>query len=379
MLIIFKQIMKKRKQRFFVIEWIKIHSKKDYPQMNKSSRELVLEVNSRALEAVKEFLNNKNINKMYINSENPIISKNLVSYASEYYSGEFLRIDCRRANDIVDVFRKSIRLSFKYMREYYQGEMVDLKIIKNDANIAVDIEMTLKTNKMSKTIKIEPSLLGALSYINIGDVVYIEPGLGIIKRLGRSENKIDEYDLEGDKYVQLSKGQVYSVEEKIKTISLFDIDFAFNKYNETVSIFTRMNVDNTIRDYLKSDTVKFIETCISLENCHYLHSKDLALLFYLSKQFPFVKILFSGKYLQNNSFFDSVFFININNSERLINLMKYQCSKLDSEDFYKRIDSILNQNNYELILSILDTTDSLEEFLNVFYSQQIWNKFYFIN
>lgn len=349
------------------------HRKIRIPQMDKNDRSLMLEANPKALEALKEFLSNKNMNRAFLNSDSPIILRALSTYANEYYSADYFKIDCRKTNNFVDLFRGSVKLCFKYNKEYYQGEVVDIKVVKNDSGSVIDIQMTLKTSKMSKTINIDASLYTTLCYINIGDVVYIEPNLGLIKRLGRSETKFDEFDLEGDKYVQLSKGQVFSSEEKTTILSLYDIDLAFNRYNEDISIFTRYHVDSIIKEYYSNDDLSFMESCICFENCHFLNPENLSIIFDLSRQFSFVKIIFSGQLVFSSPVFNNSFFINILNPEKLVNLMKYQNKKLDSDDFYSSIEKLVDIKNYDLILSILETTDSLEEFLSVFHMQKSLN------
>lgn len=47
----------------------------------------------------------------------------------------------------------------------------------------------------------------------VGDVIYIEVNSGVVKRVGRSDVFVIEFDLEVEEYVFLLKGEVYKKKE----------------------------------------------------------------------------------------------------------------------------------------------------------------------
>lgn len=62
--------------------------------------------------------------------------------------------------------------------------------------------------------------------ISIGDVIYIESGSGIAKRVGRSDTYAAEFDLEAENYVPVPKGDVFKKKEIIQDVTLYDLDVA---------------------------------------------------------------------------------------------------------------------------------------------------------
>lgn len=122
--------------------------------------------------------------------------------------------------------RSSIKMTFKLTKYVYEGEVTDIKK-------QVDwFEIDVMSSKETKTMKLPISYEDQLNTIRIGDVIYSEPCLGVLKRIGRCENKIDEFDLEGNKYVPLPKGKVETKKEKDITVSLRDIDIAYKNQDK---------------------------------------------------------------------------------------------------------------------------------------------------
>jgi RuvB-like protein 1 (pontin 52) len=62
--------------------------------------------------------------------------------------------------------------------------------------------------------------------VEVGDVIYIEANSGAVKRMGRSDTFITEFDLEAEEYVPLPKGDVHKKKEVIQDVTLHDLDVA---------------------------------------------------------------------------------------------------------------------------------------------------------
>jgi len=204
------------------------------------------------LAAVKEFIHNRHIPALCVLSEHPPLRK--AAYELVRASAEFAvptyNTDAAFGVELTDFLRKNVFFSIKSVRDVYEGEVSDIKVIKDSEGNPLWIDLTLRTAKATKQVKLTKNLLSAISGVNHGDVVYVEPSIGMIKRLGRSETKADEYDLEGDKYLQLSKGGVHTVKERETLLSLYDFDYAFNKYDSNISTLVRSHVDGLIRSYV---------------------------------------------------------------------------------------------------------------------------------
>jgi RuvB-like protein 1 (pontin 52) len=88
--------------------------------------------------------------------------------------------------------------------------------------------ISLKTNKGTKTLKLDPSIYESIQKerVAVGDVIYIEANSGAVKRVGRSDAYASEFDLEADEYVPMPKGDVHKKKEIIQDLTLHDLDVA---------------------------------------------------------------------------------------------------------------------------------------------------------
>lgn len=342
---------------------------KDLIQLN--TKTLALKKNAKALDSIKEFISNSQITKLFLNSKDSLLLRTLISFIKNNSELSFSVVDGRNITNVMDSFRASVILNFRLHKDIYEGEVTGIKIMKDEAGNVHDIEVTLKTNKISASLKLDKYLFDVISQINIGDVVYIEPNMGIVKRIGRSENRLDEYDLEGDKYVQLSKGSVHSVKESNTTISLYDIDYAFNKYNEDISFFTRRHVDEIISEYMSSDIVQFRESCLFVENAQFLDRKSIVQLMQISDSYHSVKLVMSGdgSNMACSECLSGFFVLNLEDDEDVLDMVRYDCKKLEDEQFLQVVKPVISRNNHEMVLTTLNICKSPSEF-NEIYSLQ---------
>ena len=110
--------------------------------------------------------------------------------AREVYSAEV-----KKTEILMENFRRSIGLRVKEMKEVYEGEVVELSPHEIDNGLSgtgrtvSHLNVSLKSSKGIRQLKLDPAIFEAFkkSRVSIGDVVYIEAGSGIVKRLGRSE------------------------------------------------------------------------------------------------------------------------------------------------------------------------------------------------
>ena len=185
------------------------------------------------------------------------------------------------------------------------------------------IELSLKTAKATKQLTLPKYLVAVITNINIGDVVYVEPSIGIVKRLGRSETKADEYDLEGDRYIQLTKSGVHATKEREILLSLYDFDYAFNKYNDDISMFSRRHVDDVIISYLKLGIARFVDSCVFIESANLFSSSDLGLLARTVQSYPSLKVVIAGSGLNEEYIKDYFFKTTPNSDENIVELVEY--------------------------------------------------------
>lgn len=148
---------------------------------------------------------------------------------SEVYSAEV-----KKTEILMEAVRRSIALRMKETKQVYEGEVTQLDVIETEGPLAgfgktiSRVILTLKSQKGTKTLKLDPSLLVALQKesVRLGDIMYLETESGAVKRVGRSDAFRSEVDLEAEWYVPLPKGEVFKTKELEHVISLHDLDTA---------------------------------------------------------------------------------------------------------------------------------------------------------
>lgn len=315
--------------------------------------------NAKTTSALQEFVSNPSINKVSLNCSKPLLLKAFVEFVKKISKFSFLHVDALKIDNLENALRKSLILCIKSSRDVYEGEILDIKLIKDEKDAVQYIEMTLKSLKSSKIITLSKNLIDLVNDVNIGDVVYVEPNSGILKRIGRSETRINEYDLEGDKHVPLHKGTVNSTREKDIYISIYDLDYAFNKYNENISDFTRRHVDSTVSDYLKQGIAQFVCSGIYIENSCNLDVTNLYRLANVSGLYPHLKILI-------DKVEKDFLIVNSIGEENVVDVLSYFTKKLQTRELRMAVEEVANYENYEKVLAALSISNTVEEFQEVF-------------
>ena len=158
----------------------------------------VFKNNPKAISALQEFISNPLVNKVCIQYDKSLLVKSFVEFVKKSANFTLISEDAMRIKNVEDTIRKAVVLCVKSSRDVYEGEIVEIKHLKDENDVLWSIEMTLKTLKSTKKINISKNLINLVNDVNVGDVVYIEPNVGILKRIGRSESRINDFDLEGD-------------------------------------------------------------------------------------------------------------------------------------------------------------------------------------
>ncbi|CAD27111.1 DNA helicase domain [Encephalitozoon cuniculi GB-M1] len=148
---------------------------------------------------------------------------------SEVYSNEV-----KKTEVLEEALRRSILVRMRELKDVYEGEVVELRIVDEENPLSSypkrikEMFVILKTSKESKKLKLAPSLYEQIDKQRIvnGDVVYIEVNSGVIKKLGRSEAHMNDFDLEADTYVPIPKGEVLKRKEVMQSVTLHDLDMA---------------------------------------------------------------------------------------------------------------------------------------------------------
>jgi RuvB-like protein 1 (pontin 52) len=148
---------------------------------------------------------------------------------SEVYSSEV-----KPTEVLMENFRRAIGLRIKEVKEVYEGEVTELTPEETENPLGgygktiSHVVIGLKTTKGTKQLRLDPSIYESLQKekVEVGDVIYIEANSGAVKRMGRSDTFITEFDLEAEEYVPLPKGDVHKKKEVIQDVTLHDLDVA---------------------------------------------------------------------------------------------------------------------------------------------------------
>ncbi|KAF7680994.1 RuvB-like protein 1 [Astathelohania contejeani] len=208
---------------------------------------------------------------------------------SEVYSNEV-----KKTEILEEALRRSILIRIREVKDVYEGEVVDLQIfeqedpLKGYTKSVKEIVIALRSSKGSKKLKLSPTLYEAIEKerILVGDVVYIEAGSGIIKRLGRCESHMGDVDLEADQYLPLPKGEVMRRREVTQDVTLHDLDIANAKPTgqDMVSLVSqilsprrseitdklRNEVNKVVTGYLESGNAEIIPGVLFIDEVHML-------------------------------------------------------------------------------------------------------------
>ncbi|KAM0680096.1 RuvB ATP-dependent DNA helicase pontin [Glugoides intestinalis] len=327
----------------------------------------VLKSNGRSLDALQEFISNKNIRTLCVESEHGILSRAMCEIAKKTAKCPISVVESCIVTDITACIRKNVFISIRATRDVYEGEVLEMKHVKDEEGQLLWIEMTLRTAKASKQITLSKNLAAAISGVNIGDVMYVEPNVGLVKRLGRSETQVDEYDLEGDRYVQLTKSAVHNVKEKDIVLSLHDLDYAFNRYCDDITLFTRTRVDEIVNSYITMGIGKYTESILWLMQAEKLSAADMSVLCQLSDQFTSLKIAACVASRVSHPLFNDFFFITkMSECENVVDLIEYFLKRKLGNELRSVISEIATFNNYSSVLEVLKFSNTAQEFASFY-------------
>lgn len=323
-----------------------------------------------ALAALDEFVSNRLVARVLLDSASRSVREALLKVFRSKAKGACLTVRAAEMTSIVDVLRRAAMLSFRTAVNAIEGEVVDIRVLR-DANESVqEIELTMRTSKATKAVRLSRQMQEGVANVNIGDVVYIEPTAGLIKRLGRSESRSNEFDLEGDKYVQLSRGGVSMRKERTTLVSLHDMDYAFNKYNEDISVFSRAAVDSVVGEYLQAGTVSLVPSYLVVEDFHELSSAQARTLETCLDALPWVKVLLAGDAARSSTFAGFLRIV-ANDPEDPLDVLRACHGCLAEDAFAGAVRKYLGLASMELISSALEMSSTVGEFTSIMDTQVV--------
>lgn len=212
-----------------------------------------------------------------------------VMSGTETYSNEI-----KKTEVLQEALRRSILVRMRELKDVYEGEVVELRIVDEESPLrshsrrVKEILMTLRTSKESKKLKLSPTLYEQIDKQKIvnGDVVYIEVNSGVVKKLGRGEAHMNDFDLEADIYVPIPKGDVLKRKEVTQSVTLHDLDAANAKptgqdmlslvfqilspKKTEITERLRSDVNRLVNEYLEKGNAEIIPGVLFIDEVHML-------------------------------------------------------------------------------------------------------------
>jgi hypothetical protein len=252
--------------------------------------------------------------------------------------------------------RNAVKIKFSREVVVYEGELVEY----------TDDTIVLRTQKSTKTFRISSRLVSELQNFCVGDVLYIEPAAGVIRRLGRSETWSNEYDLEGDKYVQLKKNPVSMTKIREDTVSLYDLDYAYNEYRDGITNGIRDNVDLFIKN---SKVGCFVESALIVNDIDKIDLSTVLKILDYSDRYNNLKVLLVGGLSEDmRKKLSKYLFIYVSdeeNEERFIDFLKAKYTQLNGLEFETVVRTATKKWCSDIIENILQISNTSIEFENI--------------
>lgn len=267
-----------------------------------------------------------------------------VNYLEKNINFDFI---VRNNEQFEENLRSHIKIVFKMTKYAYEGEVTDIRKFEEF------FELDIMTSKETKTLKLPVQLYYQIEFLRIGDYVYSEPSIGIIRKLGRSETRVNEFDLEGNRYLPLSKTTVCTEKEKEIIVSLQELDDSLGNKQKTKEFLIK-----------NSEKIEF-KSIIVLIKCKFTE-KNMTIAKQYANETKLIKFLFINE--TNNAFLC----INLK-CDNLVDMVKYYASVEGCDAFIGDCDEILNkkvtQENAQQCLNLLKMSKNKEEYerkLNTF-------------
>lgn len=241
---------------------------------------------------------------------------------------------------IEDIILQTIKVDVKSIKQCCEGEITDIR--SNDEYIEVD----LMTTKESRTIRLNKNIQYQLENIFIGDILYAEPTMGVVRKLGRSENKRGEFDLKGCRYLPITRTQVFREKEKEITVSLLELK---NSLGDILQVEKYIN--ENIQNILFKDTSILVKCKLTNESTHIIDK--------FTKGLDCVKFVLFNQHLGKN--FLSLKLLTVKPEEMFVFYAKENVKKI-TEESLNAIKNIIDDKNVEKLHSLLKISNDSEDF-----------------
>ncbi|MDW8160313.1 MAG: RuvB-like domain-containing protein [Candidatus Aenigmarchaeota archaeon] len=197
-------------------------------------------------------------------------------------ASEIFSTDIRKTEFLTQTLRKAIGARIHEIRKVYEGVVKELEIEKAPhpynpyQQIPVSAKIKIATKDESKKLSMDQSFAIQILQQGIenGDVVQIDPEIGRIVKLGKSEESLKEksYDLTSEKVVPVPKGEVLKEKEFVYPVTLHSLDLAFARRAESdiFNLFFGGRESKEIDAEIRQQVDEYIKNLVEEGKCELL-------------------------------------------------------------------------------------------------------------
>ncbi|MFH7880850.1 MAG: RuvB-like domain-containing protein [Candidatus Aenigmatarchaeota archaeon] len=197
-------------------------------------------------------------------------------------ASEIFSTDIRKTEFLTQTLRKAIGARIHEIRKVYEGVVKEIEIQKAPhpynpyQQIPVSAKIKIATKDESKKLSVDQSFAIQILQQGIeeGDIVQIDPEVGRIVKLGKSEESLKEksYDLTSEKVYPIPSGEVLKEREFVYSVTLHSLDLAFSRQmqSDIFSLFFGGKESKEIEPEVRQQVDEYIKNLVEEGKCELL-------------------------------------------------------------------------------------------------------------
>jgi len=197
-------------------------------------------------------------------------------------ASEIFSTDIRKTEFLTQTLRKAIGARIHEIRKVYEGVVKEIEIQKAPhpynpyQQIPVSAKIKIATKDESKKLSVDQSFAIQILQQGIeeGDIVQIDPEVGRIVKLGKSEESLKEksYDLTSEKALPIPSGEVLKEREFVYSVTLHSLDLAFSRQmqSDIFSLFFGGKESKEIEPEVRQQVDEYIKNLVEEGKCELL-------------------------------------------------------------------------------------------------------------
>ncbi|KAL0229827.1 hypothetical protein PCE1_003391 [Barthelona sp. PCE] len=200
-------------------------------------------------------------------------------------ASEIFSLEMSKSEALVQAIRKSIGLKIREESEVIEGEVVSLKVQRPaDGKGAKTGNIVLKTTDMESYFNLTAKMIDSLNKekVSTGDVISIDRSTGRCTKLGRSYNRVNDFDIVGEavRYAQTPEGEIIKTRQVAHSVSLHDIDVINSRSQGFLALFSgntgeisgevREQINEKVSEWIQEDKADFVPGVLFIDEVHML-------------------------------------------------------------------------------------------------------------